>query len=280
MGHGMALNFFNSGYEVAVWNRTISKADDLVAAGAKLLTTPKAVTEYADIIFDVVSEDEASRGVWFGDDGILAGADSQKVLITSATLSLEYLDELIKATSNAGFKFLDMPLTGSRPGAETGNLVLLVGGKSETLENIRGDLAVISRSIHYFGISGNGMRFKLILNVLLGVTAVAASQAALLAITSGLDTIAVKNALADGMAPYSPQVGMLFDTVEQPQEQTRFAVELLEKDLRYAQKMAKDLGLELNLLNDAQKDFAKAKDLGLGDQDWTKISEVYMRKGQ
>lgn len=279
MGHGMAVNFLKSGYEIAVWNRTKTKADDLIKDGATFLSSPKQLTEFSDIVFDVVSDDEASREVWFGEEGILAGGTKEKVLITCATLSLDCVDELIEATQTKNYPFLDMPLTGSRAGAESGSLILLVGGEAKVLDSIRSELAAISRSVHYFGPAGSGMKFKLILNLLLGVTAVASSQAALLAIKSGLDSQTVKSALADGMAPYSPQIGFLFDSLKQPQEQTRFSIKWLEKDLRYAQKMADGLGLDLNLLNDAQKDFAKANAQGLGDDDWTKIFEVYRTKG-
>lgn len=273
MGHGMAVNFLKNGYDVAVWNRTASKADDLLSAGVKLLNTPREVTELADIVFDVVSDDEASRRVWFGDDGILKAATNEKVLITSATLSLDYVDELIKATT--GYKFLDMPLTGSRAGAETGNLQLLVGGGAKVIDSIRPELGAISRQIYHFGKAGNGMRFKLILNMLIAIHAIAASQAASLAVGAGLDPTNVKDALMDGMGPSSPTTGLAFNNLAYPQQQTRFAIKMLEKDLRYAKKMAKEYGYEFNLLNDAQKDFEKAKEQGLGEQDWSKILDLY-----
>jgi len=275
MGHGMALNFLKNGYEVAVWNRTPAKADGLVGSGAKPMLTPKDVTQFSDIIFDVVSDDEASRGVWFGKDGILAGADMDKVLIASATLSLDYIEELIKATKEKQFKFLDMPLTGSRAGAETGSLKLLTGGDEFVLDSIRPDLSAISQKIYYFGKTGNGMRFKLILNMLMAIHSIAAAQAAALSVSAGLDPKVVKEAIMDGMAPASPFTGLLFDSLENPQEQTRFAISMLEKDLRYALTMANRNGFDFDFFKDAQKNFAQAKDNGLGEKDWSKILELY-----
>ncbi len=278
MGHGMALNFLKSGYPVAIWNRDGSKAVDLVKRGAELLRSPKDVTKSADIVFEVVADDNASRAVWFGEVGILAGASKDKVLITSATLSLDYLDELIEATKSSKLRLLDMPLTGSRAGAETGNLKLLAGGDPDVIESIRTALDTISATLYYFGPIGSGMRFKLILNMLMAIHATAASQAAVLATKSGLDPKVVKEAIMDGMAPASPFTGLLFDSLEHPQTQTRFAIKLLEKDLRYAQRMAKRFGLDFDLLNDVQKDFVKAEELGLSDQDWSKIINVFDQK--
>lgn len=279
MGHGMAVNFLKNGYELAVWNRTPSKANALVAEGAKLLSTPGEVTAFADIIFDVVSDDEASRGIWFGADGILQSAHPEKTLITSATLSLDYTEELIKATRERQLRFLDMPLTGSRAGAETGNLKLLVGGDTGVLDSIRPELAAISQKIYYFGKAGNGMRFKLILNMLMAIHSIAAAQAAALSVSTGLDPKTVKDAIMDGMAPASPFTGLLFDTLEKPQEQTRFAIGMLEKDLRYGLKMAEKYGFDFDLFKDAQKSFAEAKNKGLSEQDWSKILDLYKKSG-
>lgn len=275
MGHGIAVNFLKNGYETVVWNRNSEKADDLVKSGAQLLKTPKEVAQFADIVFDVVSNDEASRSVWFGVDGILTGASSDKVLITSATLSLDYVDELIEATTSAKLKFLDVPLTGSRIGAETGNLQLLVGGDAETLKEIRADLDAISKKVYHFGPSGNGMRFKLMLNTLTGIHVVAAAQVAILLNKAGLNTTAVTQALQDGMPPSSPVTNLLFSSLDDPVNSTRFAVEMLEKDLRYAQKMAKKYNFDIDMLNDAQKDFAKAKEVGLGERDWSAIINIF-----
>ncbi len=277
MGHGIADNFLKAGYELFVWNRSKENAKDLVNRGAIFVDSPKAVSVSSDIIFEVVSDDEASRSVWFGEDGILAGANPKKVLITSASLSLDYLDELISTTKKAGLRFLDIPLTGSRAGAENGKLKLLAGGNKALLDGIQKELNAISDKVYYFGEAGSGMRFKLILNTIQAIQVNAAAQAIELAKKSGLDIKAMHHAIFDApMGAASGATNAVFQGTEA--NHVNFAVKLIEKDLRYAQAMAKQFNVDFDLLNDTQKDFSRAKEKGLADQDWSKIINLFKAK--
>lgn len=275
MGHGMAVNFLRAGYELSLWNRSPERAEDLVTQqGARLLNSPRAVTEASDIVFEVLADDESSRAVWLGNDGILAGATTDKTLITSASLSISWTEELANSCKGKGFRFLDMPLTGSRKGAETGTLKLLVGGDITLLDEIRPDLAAIADKIYHFGKSGSGMRFKLILNVLQAIQINAAVHAIELAKKTGLNINQVHDAIFDvPMGPASINTGMAFQSKDI--KSINFTLKLMEKDLRYAQDMAAQLGIDFDLLNSTQADYAQAKTAGLGDEDWTKITEIY-----
>ena len=276
MAAGMVQNFLKHGYEVTMWNRSPGKLKVLISAGAKQADSPKSVSSVSDIIIECVSDDEASRGVWLGEQGILAGADKNKVLIASSSLSLNWTDELAKMCSDKAYKFLDMPLTGSRAGAENGTLRLLIGGDKTTLESVRSDLETISEKIYYFGPAGAGMRFKLVLNALIGIHMNAISQARRLAEMAGIDPSEFGHAIIDGtMGPASPSTRLVIDSAAWPENHINFAVELLEKDLRYAQEMAKDFGFEFDLLNETQADYKKAKDSGLGKSDITSISRIF-----
>src|SRR3989338_8990679 len=126
MGSGIAANYLKRGYTVFVWNRTKEKADGLVAEGAIFAGTPREVAEKSNIVFEVTGNDESSKAVWLGTNGILAGAGKDSMLISDATISVEWVDELVKLCARQGYTFFDMPLTGSRAGAEGGTLTLLV----------------------------------------------------------------------------------------------------------------------------------------------------------
>jgi 3-hydroxyisobutyrate dehydrogenase len=278
MAAGMAQNFLKNGYEVTVWNRSPERLKPLLDAGAKQGGTPKSVAEGADIIIECVSDDDASRGVWLGNEGILAGATSDKVLIASSSLSLKWTDELAKLCQDKGYRFLDMPLTGSRAGSESGNLLLLTGGDKQVLESIRKDLEAISAEIFHFGAAGTGMRFKLILNSLIGIHMDAAAQARELATKAGIDPAVFSQALSDSrMGPASPSTKLVLDSVNWEPGHINFAVQWLEKDLRYAQEMAGAYGYEFDLLDDAQADFAKAKQAGLSEADVTSIAKIFSK---
>lgn len=280
MANGMAQNFLKHGYPVFVWNRTREHVENLLEAGAQWCDSPKAVAEASDITIECVSDDDASRKVWTdAEAGILAGASKDKVYIASSSLSLDWTDELAHLNAERGLNFLDMPLTGSRAGAEGGTLRLMVGGNRAVLDSIRDDLSAIAEKVYYFGPAGSGMRFKLILNTLMGIQVDAAAQLTELARRAGLKVADVQNALFDGsMGPASPSVGAYFRNIDMPAEQVNFSTKMIAKDLRYAREMAKRYGVDSNLLDDAAGDFAKAADTGYADQDFTKIDRLYRSK--
>jgi 3-hydroxyisobutyrate dehydrogenase len=277
MAKGMANNFLKAGYEVSVWNRTQNRVDDIIDAGGKWAETPRDAAAGADILIECVSDDEASRAVWTdAQDGILAGAHEGGVYIASSSLSLSWVEELGESCEKHNVKFLDMPLTGSRAGAEGGTLRLLVGGDEKVLAGIREELGAIAEKIYHFGPSGSGMRFKLILNTLIGIHTNAAAQAYALAQKAGLDVGTVQHALFDGgMGPASPATKALFANADMPDSQVNFALQWLEKDLRYAQAMAGEYGVEFDLLDATQADFARAKGAGLGEMDIVKVVQMY-----
>ncbi len=277
MGHGIAANFLRAGCNLSIWNRSKERTIELIENGAILLKSPKEVTENSDIIIECVADDEASRSVWLGINGILAGATPDKVLTTSASLSLDWTDELSRLCQNNGFRFLDMPLTGSRMGAETGTLKLLVGGDSVVLDEIRSELTAIADKVYHFGPAGAGMRFKLVLNTLQAIHMKATAQAIELFQKAGLDIEQVHHAIFDApMGPASPTTNLAFLNIDS--DQVNFPLKLIEKDLRYAQDMAKQYNMEFDLLNDTQADYERAKVQSLGDQDWTIIKQLYRHK--
>lgn len=279
MASGMVQNFLKHGYKVHAWNHTLEQLEPLLAAGAQKADSPKAVAQAADIVIECVSDDDASRSVWLGQHGMLAGASADKVLIAMSSLSLDWIDELAGLCKEKGYQFLDAPLTGSRPGAEGGTLKLLVGGEKSVLDQIRPQLAAISDKIYHFGPAGAGMRFKLILNTLSAIQIDAVAQAILLAQRAGLQTNDVHHALFDApMGPASPVVNSVFKGLDDPQH-LNFAVKLIEKDLRYAKAMAQQYDINFELLNITQADYAKAKDAGLADRDWTSIIELFRHPG-
>src|ERR1700716_2814372 len=69
MGHGMAGRYLEGGFTVAVWNRSRSKADDLIARGARWAASPADAADGADAVVTMVADDEASRAVWLGGEG-------------------------------------------------------------------------------------------------------------------------------------------------------------------------------------------------------------------
>jgi 3-hydroxyisobutyrate dehydrogenase len=269
MGAGMVKNFLKNDYEVYVWNRGKDRLKELIQAGAKELNTPKDVAEKADMIFEVTSDDNSSRAVWLGDDGILSGAISGKILIASSTLSIPWVEELAQICKDKNLNFLDIPLTGGRVGAETGKLIMLAGGDKDKLEEIRTELSAISEQTFYFGPVGSGAKFKLLLNMIQGIHLVAFDEAMRIAKINNMDTREVANALGSRMGAMTANGAKYYDKGPDP---INFSLELIEKDLRYAKMFASKI--DTPILDEALSKFRQALEKGYGKEDLTIITKI------
>ena len=206
MGSGMAHNLLQAGYEITVYNRTAAKAEPLVKAGASRAATPRAAVDGADLIIAIVGDDAASRQIWLGDDGVLAGSPKPNAIaIESTTLSLAWVEELHQILADRGLRFIDSPVTGGRSGAENGTLTLLVGAEQATLADGRPVMEAYSQKIIHFGPPGAGTAYKLVVNLMVAVQAAALAEGVLLAEKAGLDLTQVAGTLASG-AVASPLV--------------------------------------------------------------------------
>lgn len=270
MGHGIANNFLKNGYKVVVWNRTPDKADDLATKGATIASSVVEAVQQADYVFEVTANDISSREVWLGANGILSVAKPEQYLITCATLSTDWTDELASNCEQKQHIFFDMPMTGGRIGAESGQLTLLVGGSKERLANIADDLKAIAKDVKYFGKAGAGMRFKLILNALQAIHIAGLGEMLKMAKVAGLDQQLVGDALAE--RPGGVITNLAWDGYKNEPEPINFSVEWIAKDLDYAADMAKNV--KHPLLDEAQKLYQQAIEQGFNQADWTKINKL------
>lgn len=128
MGSGIARNLLASGYPLTVCNRTTTKTQPLIDAGAALARTPRQAAANANVIISMVGNDQDSKDVWIGPNGVLSGNPKPNALaIESSTLSYGWIQQLESRLTPEGLCFIDSPVTGGRDGAETGKLTLLVG---------------------------------------------------------------------------------------------------------------------------------------------------------
>lgn len=261
MASGMTRNFLKHDIEVFIWNRTPGKVTQLTQQGAIQCKSPKDVTSKADITIECVSDVQASRSVWLGKNGILAGAEANKILIISSTVSTTWVDELVKICKQRELIFLDIPLTGGPRRAETGTLCLLAGGPKDILDNIRQELSAVSSHIFHFGSAGMGMRFKLMQNTLSSIHINATIQASKLAEQAGIEPSCFYEAMNLGhMAPASPITISTLKDMEALPVSANFSVKMLEKDLRYAKEWSDSLGSPFDLLDDTLQDFIDSKE--------------------
>jgi 3-hydroxyisobutyrate dehydrogenase len=276
MGIGMAARVLAAGHSLHVYNRTAARADKLVSAGARGFPTPREACAAADAIISMVSDDEASRALWCGPDGILAASPNPGALaIECSTLSHAWVVELAARARAGGLRYVDAPVTGLPQVAAAGELTLLVGAEPADLAAARGLLASFSRRIIHFGAVGTGTAYKLIINLLGAVQIASVAESMALAERAGLDLRTVADAIAAGQAA-SPQV------VRNSQRMVAgdhgrdivFTPQLRLKDVRYALEFARQLGIGSPFGVQAATAFRQLYDLDLQDANESAILEV------
>lgn len=277
MGAGMAGRLLEAGFTVAVWNRHRDRTDALVARGARAADSPKAAASGADLVISMVADDAASRAVWLGPDGALAGAARGTIAIESSTLSPAWIGELAGHAAKAGCELLDAPVTGSRTHAASGDLLFLVGGPAAALERARPALAAMgSRGIVHLGPTGSGARLKLINNFVCGVQAAALAEAVALIERLGLDPAQAFPVLSDG-APGSPLVKGVGQRMLKHDYAVNFALGLMHKDLSYAIAEGARAGVPLRTAGVARDLFGDAIAAKLDDSDFAAVIEPLRR---
>ena len=267
MGRAMILRLLKAGHAITAYNRTSEKAKAVVDAGAKLASTPAAAVEGADVVFSSVTNDDASREVWAGPQGILAGKLRPNTLVAEcSTLSHDWVMELAALAQTKALRYIDCPVAGRPDAAEAGELRVYVGGSKEDLEELRPYIAPFSKKIFHFGPVGAGTAYKLIYN-LLGVIQVASvAEAMVQCEAAGIDLHTAAEAFALGYtgSKHVSHHSAVMAEGKRNQE-VGFSGKGRLKDSLYGVQFAKKLGRQ-SLVGDAASEvFNQMVEAGMGD---------------
>jgi 3-hydroxyisobutyrate dehydrogenase len=274
MGSGMAANWLAKGFPVAVYNRTRAKAEPLATKGARIADNPRAAAKDADIIVAMVSDDDASRKVWLGNDGALAGLKSGAIAIESSTLTPEWVRELAGLARARGADFLDAPVGGSKPAATEGKLVFFVGGESAVLDRARAALEAVGTKITHLGGTGAGSTWKLINNMMGAAQLAVLSEGLALAAKAGVDPALATELIRSGATASPMVVGKLPRVMAHTYADPDFALKLMRKDVGYAASLAKALGVKLDVVPAVVEIYQRAVAEGHGELDTAAVREV------
>jgi 3-hydroxyisobutyrate dehydrogenase len=233
MGMPMAKNLLKAGFEVTVYNRTAARAAPLREAGARLAVSAAAIWADADIVITMVSDDGALREIHEGKDGLLAGAQSGKLVIDMSTVSPVTSRELAAAMAGKGIDYLDAPVAGSVKPAELGQLVIMVGGKKEVYESALPIFGKLGKASFLLGEQGAGNIAKLAINTLLAFNMQGLAESVLFAKEKGIRPEAMLAVIGES-ALANPLIKMKSVNLAESNFQAAFALKHLAKDLRLA----------------------------------------------
>src|SRR5947199_10171175 len=166
MGRPMGMNLIKAGHSLTVWNRTASRADELVAAGATLAKSPQEVAASSDFLLTIVSDPPALEEILWGPSGAMQALQRGSTYVDSSTISPALARKIAAAGAERGVRFLDAPVTGGDWGAKKGELVFMIGGDAETLKEAEPILSVMGKKLFHLGPNGAGQTIKLAMNMI------------------------------------------------------------------------------------------------------------------
>ncbi|QBR93125.1 NAD(P)-dependent oxidoreductase [Nocardioides euryhalodurans] len=276
MGSGIARRLMEAGHPVTGWNRTRSKAEDLLAAGMGWADTPREVAERCDVVFTMLTNTAAIEGAARGEDGLLAGLREGTVWADLSTISPEASVALSEEVAATGASYLDTPVSGSPATLAAGQMSVMVGGDRAAFDHVEQLLHAIGPKVTYIGPHGHAILTKVAINLALVVSVTAFAEAVTLVEKAGVSRAAVVDAALKSVIA-SPVIGyrapLLVD------DDTVYAdVELQQKDLVLAQELGRRYGAMVPTCSAASEMLSAARSSDLSDRDFlVSVADVYRR---
>lgn len=276
MGKPMGRNLLKAGFPLVVWNRTKQRTEDLVREGAKWAPTPHDVASQSDVLITIVSDPPAVEQVLWGERGALDGLRRGSIYIDSSTVSPELAVKASRACAERGVDYLDAPVTGGTWGAEKGELVFMIGGKTETLERARPVLEAVGKRFFLLGPNGAGQTVKLAMNLLLALEVEALAESLAIVTKAGIPGERLVEVMQSSMA----RAGVL--DVKAPQMLKNdyppsFPLRLMHKDVRLAVELAKKEGVRIPAGEAAYAVYSAVKDAAKEDVDYGAVARFWAR---
>ncbi len=277
MGAPMATRLVEAGFDVTVHNRTREREEPVAAAGAARAASPKEAAAGADVVLTMVSDTPDVEAVVLGEDGAAHGMKEGSVLIDMSTISPEITREIAAKLGDKGVDMLDAPVSGGSEGAEKGTLSIMVGGKAEVLERVRGVLEPLGKTITFVGPVGSGQVTKAVNQVIIAGTYAAVAEGLAIALAAGVDVEAAHRAVSGGAAG-SWVLTNRADNMIRNTYPLGFRTRLHRKDLGIALETARALGVPVPVAAYVEQLETGLVGRGLGDEDVSNIARV-VREG-
>jgi 3-hydroxyisobutyrate dehydrogenase-like beta-hydroxyacid dehydrogenase len=279
MGKPMSLNLLKAGYAVTVWNRTASRAHEVVAAGGTLAKTPREVAASCDFLITIVSDPPALEEVLWdknGDGGALGALKAGATYMDSSTVSSALARKISAACAKQNVRFLDAPVTGGDWGAKKGELLFMIGGDAETIKDAEPILGVLGKKWFHLGPNGAGQTIKLAMNAILALQVEALAEAIALVKAAGLQPEKLVEVMQSSMAR-SGVLDVKSQNLLKGDYTPSFPLRLMLKDIDLALDLAKQLGVTLPATAAAQQTYGQVNRDAKEDMDYSGVMTFWRK---
>ena len=276
MGSSMCGHLIKAGYEVNVFNRTKSKASDLLKSGAVWCDSPAELAGKSDYIFSIVGYPHDVEEVFLGDHGVVSHTAPGSILIDMTTSEPSLAEKISAAAHERDIAVLDAPVSGGDVGAQNGTLAIMVGGDRKAFDTILPLFKHMGENIAYMGSPGKGQHTKMCNQILIASNMIGVVESLLYAYKAGMDMEEVIAVIGKGAAS-SWSINNLGMRIAKKNFDPGFFIKHFVKDMRIGLDEARRMNLSLPGLAMAHQFYTSAMALGhenLGTQGLYKVFET------
>jgi 3-hydroxyisobutyrate dehydrogenase len=276
MGAPMVKRLLGAKFQVRVWNRSPSKLDPLVAAGASRADTPADAASGFDAVLLCLSDAAAVEAALFGAGGVAQASIPPPLLLDFSTIGPQATHTLAERLRSAcGTGWIDAPVSGGAAGAEQGRLVIFCGGPAGDIKRLTEVFDALAQRFTRVGELGAGQTLKLCNQLIVASNLVAIAESLAMARASGLDMTEVPGALAGGFADSLPlqifgkrmAAGLTTPVLGE--------LRLMLKDIDAVADLAQTSHCDLPLMNAAREVYRRAAANGLLREDLAALMSLY-----
>jgi 3-hydroxyisobutyrate dehydrogenase len=267
MGSGMAERLTESGFDVAVFNRTRAKCEPAESLGARVADSPADAARDADVVMLSLANQDVVRSMLYGDAGVFGALREGGYLVDTSTVPPGFSIETAERAAEAGYRALDACVYGAPFHARSGELRVMVGGEQADFDALAPILTTIGKQVTWLGGNGMGATMKIVLNMLMGIQMPALAEAVVFGESAGLRREQILDAI-NGTGYSSPVMNLRCPMIaERRFEPPLFRLSLMRKDMMLLLSRAQELGVPMPVSEAAYAMLTSATAQGLGELD-------------
>lgn len=277
MGSRMASNLLKHGVDLTVYNRSPQATQPFATKGAQVANTSQEAVQEADVVFTMLASPHVVKTLGYGNQGFLQNMQSNAIWVDCSTVSPAFSVDAAQEAAKHGITFLEAPVAGTKPHAESAELVFFVGGELTPLEKVTPYIDMMGKKVVHVGEVGKAASLKILINYLLAQGMLAFAEAAIVGEKLGLERSFLLEFLPN-LPVVAPFLKAKSDNIKHNKNDVQFPLELMHKDLTLFGDTASSQGIT-GLSTDMSKSlYQEAVDKGLGREDFSAIYQSLLDK--
>ena len=266
IGALMAAHLVRDPFDVTVWNRTSSKADQFASVHkARVASTPAAAVKDADVVITCLPSSVEVEAVLHGENGMLNALRKGAVLIDCTSGDPPTSRSIAAELHQRGVDFIDAPVSGGTTAAKAGSLTVMWGGEVAVFERVRPVVEAFGKKIVHAGPVGSGDALKAVNNALLAVHILSTAEGLAVLVKAGVDPKIALEVINASSGRSNSSENLIPQRVLTRAFPRTFRLALLDKDIGIASVLAEDLNARTPVISLAAKRFHEAREM-LGEE--------------